>query len=1464
MAGANETEGTQHRAAAGLRVGARPWPRMLRQLLAPTLIVLLVTALVLGALTLGASWLLRSEGGSAWLLSRLPGVTVTGLRGAVLSEHFEADRVHIDVGARLKSITIEALVADGVRWRWLPQGQDSLTWIGLDAKRLSARQVDVQLGTSKSARIPNSVGLPVVIHADLAQVDELLITALPPMRNVRAQVTIGAAKGNAHRIEDGSFDSEQVHVTASADLGTTRPFAFKARALATPIATPMAAASAASAAAPPWSASITSNGSLERFETRATLRGRATPQHAAPALDLTATVMAFAPWPLAALSASTTALDLSAFSARAPQTRLSGQVEVQTRALDAPISATVHLDNQIPGRWDAQRLPLRRIELNLRAALNQRDRVDISSFDLVLGQGQADGGRLRGSGQWRGHDLLLETQLQDLRPQLLDARASRIALTGPLKLAVHGLPSPDPRVLATTAASAAGAASAATSNTAAVPPWSVDLLGTLDGHIDAAAQTVRTVQLQLDASVNATRLDLRQLRATAGAATARVQAVAERSASGQWSVQSVGSLNDFDPLTWWPGSEGSAWRQGPHRFFADWRLDLRLPPLTPPLTSLSRASAAHVEPRNELVHWAQTTVGSGTLNVHDSQLAGVPLQLNLALAQTPGNTSLPSSLKGELQIGGNRVVIDGQGNPLGNGSADRMHVDVQAPNLASLAPIARLLPELAPWAPRQGSLQAAINGEGRWPDARTNGEVKAQQLQAGELALASAQGSWRFDTAADQPLSLQFEVTRMKLGAQAIEQANVDLQGTLAQHQLTMNAALPLRPPAWAESWLGLRTQSGTRAQLQADGAWVVDTIAGGGTWRGSLHQLAVGPWDAAKPAAQAALPPWFEGRELRTQLRFTAHGSLLEMRADPGSVQLADGVSLQWDEVRLDNRSAQPDFQLRATISPFMAAPVLARMQPTMGWGGDLRLAATLDIKAAQGFDADVVFERRSGDLFAEDAGGRQAMGLTQMRLALGAHDGQWSFTQRLAGSSLGEVSGTQQLRMPAGRRWPDAQTALEGSVQAKVANLGIWGTWVPPGWRLVGALDASASIGGRVGAPEYTGQMRGTGIGVRNLLLGVDVSGGDVAIALKGTTAQLEKFSFRAGEGTLTVSGNADLGSTPKAHLELLAEHFRVLGRVDRQLIVSGKGTLELQADRVALDSAIRVDEGLFDLSRSDAPALDDDVSIRSNAPKPTGDATDTARGPRRDARVLIAVDLGDKLRVRGRGLDTALAGQLRITTPGGRLAVQGVVQAVGGNYAAYGQKLDIERGILSFSGPPANPALDILALRPNIDARVGVAISGSFVNPRVRLFADPEMSDTDKLSWLVLGRPSDGLGRADTALLQRAAVALLAGEGEAPTDAFLRSIGIDELSLRQSDGDVRETVISLGKQLSRRWYVGYERGVNATSGSFQLIYRIAQRFTLRAQSGHDNSLDVIWVWRVGETPALPWTKTTAPVRP
>jgi translocation and assembly module TamB len=166
--------------------------------------------------------------------------------------------------------------------------------------------------------------------------------------------------------------------------------------------------------------------------------------------------------------------------------------------------------------------------------------------------------------------------------------------------------------------------------------------------------------------------------------------------------------------------------------------------------------------------------------------------------------------------------------------------------------------------------------------------------------------------------------------------------------------------------------------------------------------------------------------------------------------------------------------------------------------------------------------------------------------------------------------------------------------------------------------------------------------------------------------------------------------------------------------------------------------------------------------------------------------------------------------------------------------------------FTGEVATPTLDILALRADIDQRVGVVVTGSAVNPRVRLYSEPQLDEFDTLTWLVLGREPEGLGRDDTALLQRAALALLAGDRDGDS-GLLQRLGLDELSLsRANEGGVDETIVSLGKQISNRVYVGYVHALGAAAGTLELIYRVANRVTLRARTGEENSVDVIWTWR------------------
>ena len=136
-------------------------------------------------------------------------------------------------------------------------------------------------------------------------------------------------------------------------------------------------------------------------------------------------------------------------------------------------------------------------------------------------------------------------------------------------------------------------------------------------------------------------------------------------------------------------------------------------------------------------------------------------------------------------------------------------------------------------------------------------------------------------------------------------------------------------------------------------------------------------------------------------------------------------------------------------------------------------------------------------------------------------------------------------------------------------------------------------------------------------------------------------------------------------------------------------------------------------------------------------------------------ITLDLGPNFLVRGSGLVTRLAGNLELRSAGVDLTprLTGELATVGGTYRAYGQLLSIEQGVLRFAGPYNNPYLDILAIRPNLQQRVGVQIRGTARSPVARLYAEPDLPDAEKLSWLILGRAAAN-GGAETAMLQQPA--------------------------------------------------------------------------------------------------------------
>ena len=197
------------------------------------------------------------------------------------------------------------------------------------------------------------------------------------------------------------------------------------------------------------------------------------------------------------------------------------------------------------------------------------------------------------------------------------------------------------------------------------------------------------------------------------------------------------------------------------------------------------------------------------------------------------------------------------------------------------------------------------------------------------------------------------------------------------------------------------------------------------------------------------------------------------------------------------------------------------------------------------------------------------------------------------------------------------------------------------------------------------------------------------------------------------------------------------------------------------------------------------------------------------------------------------------------------------VGGTYAAYGQKLAIDRGVINFTGAYDNPGLNIVAVRrrpegeplseTNVEA--GVEVRGTALAPSAKLISTPTVPDSDKLSWLVLGHGIENTEGNDMALLSTAAGALFGGKGQGK---LASSLGLDELGVGQASGTaagaatgLQNTVVTVGKRISSRAYLSFEQGAGTATSLVKLKYKLNPRISLQFQTGTNNALDVLYSW-------------------
>lgn len=339
------------------------------------------------------------------------------------------------------------------------------------------------------------------------------------------------------------------------------------------------------------------------------------------------------------------------------------------------------------------------------------------------------------------------------------------------------------------------------------------------------------------------------------------------------------------------------------------------------------------------------------------------------------------------------------------------------------------------------------------------------------------------------------------------------------------------------------------------------------------------------------------------------------------------------------------------------------------------------------------------------------------------------------------------------------------------------------------------------------------------------------------------LASIQIRSGPGSLEGRASLTLKNWKVIHYEghLKGDRFQTIRLPELQVLSNPRLHFQGTPRKILITGEIGIPEFLL----SGQPSQD---RIRPSSDVMIMDAPQvTQRKYPFALDMQIRLVLGEKVLVNMEGLEARLIGQLTLKAQEiEKIHAEGEIRAVQGHYTAFGQKLELIRGRLFFTGGSLdNPSLDGIAVRKVGEVQAGVAVTGTLKKPLVRLYSRPSMPDTDVLSYIVLGQPLGKGVEATPSLIQAAGAFLTAGESVLLQGQLKKLFGLDtlDITIPPGEGEVARSMVTIGKYLTPKLYISLGRSLFTDTTLVTLRYTLSKRLEVEAATGTETGATLFY---------------------
>jgi len=418
------------------------------------------------------------------------------------------------------------------------------------------------------------------------------------------------------------------------------------------------------------------------------------------------------------------------------------------------------------------------------------------------------------------------------------------------------------------------------------------------------------------------------------------------------------------------------------------------------------------------------------------------------------------------------------------------------------------------------------------------------------------------------------------------------------------------------------------------------------------------------------------------------------------------------------------------------------------------------------------------------------------------------------------------------------EPNAALNGELYLNMSRLYWIELFSPDIVRPQGLIEGHVSLRGTRSQPTLGGDATLSNFTGEFPALGLTLSEGKGNFtAQPDGSARISASAKTGGEGALQVDGGLSwFGDAQPLQLHIFGDNVLLANTSELRVVANPDLNFTLAGTAMELRGSVHVPEADLDLERLDrGTSVSEDIVVL--------DPVDPEEGPSSPLDMDLTVSLGDKVKMSGFGLKGALTGKMQVRArPGREMTANGGLE-VSGRYKAYGQDLTITDGQLLWNyGVVSDPRINIKAERAIGDVTAGIHVTGRAQAPKVDVWSDPAMSQSESLAYLVLGRSLSMASSDQAQQVNAASAALSAGSGLLAAQVGAK-LGLDDAGVSQSRA-LGGSVIGVGKYITPKLYIGYGVSLVGSGSVLTLKYLLRRGFDIEVESSTvENRGSVNW---------------------